>query len=161
MNATRTPKLLPVQRDVIKLLDRFAANQTQNFIISKKEIALLCRYSATCMEHFDADILPGHEDHIAALNSALENCHVDITLEHEMQGLSYLWSQYGKGWLGNAELALLRRFQRFHFVGIDTKRSGTHRWSATPRFTVVCDHGTFTYAAWSWQSGFKPYVEGR
>lgn len=154
----RKPKLWPVQKSVIKLLDRMARPAPVNFfVITKPEISLLCRWSVAMHSGCPAGI-EGYEDQIAKLNTMLENNLVQLSWEHENEGLAFLWANHKNGWLGSREVRALRDFNHFTLAGVETKKSGM-RWASAPRYTMHGRHDSFTYVAWSWQSGFKPYVE--
>jgi hypothetical protein len=152
MNAT--------EKQIRQFYDRLAMlpdYRAEGWVLDKRDIALLCRYSIRLCSGHPVELNDMQERGAHALTYALDHDHVRISREHENAGLAWLWSQYNKGWLGSRELMIMRRFWHFSLVGVETKQLGLH-WASVPIWRVHGDGGTFTYEQWSWQSGRKPVL---
>lgn len=129
--------------------------RADRWVLTKRDIALLCRYSVALMSGRTIALTPEQDHQAGLLSHGMDHGYVGIEPAHEHQGLAWLWSQHGAGWLGTRELRIMKRFSHFTFAGVATERSGMS-WVSTPVFRVHGDDGTFMYEGWSWQSGRKP-----
>lgn len=161
--------LKPVAKQMLALLARFQEAEhlptlaDRTWIFTREEINTLCRFVAK--NYYDGVLMrelekaPGMADAMAAMNDALGAGRVHITEAHENAGLAWLWQSRDRfvAPLGRAEVEKLRRFVGFRLVGVAVKPGGgTHSYLTAPIYQVIGDSGTFSYEAWSWQSGTKP-----
>lgn len=129
--------------------------RVEPWVLTKRDIALLCRYSAALMADRTIRLTVAQDYQAGLLTHGLDHGYVGIEPAHEHQGLAWLWGQHDAGWLGTRELRIMKRFSHFTLAGVATERSGMS-WVTTPVFRVHGDDGTFMYEGWSWQSGRKP-----
>jgi hypothetical protein len=154
-------KLKPVQKAMIELLTRLSKLphfRAEPWVLNKREIALIGRWSASMVAGEIDGALPYSEHMADVLLMALSLGYVRIERAHEHEGLAWLWSQHKFGWLGTKELNIMRQFDKFTLCGFQTKKLGL-RYSSVPIYKVHALNGdTFSYAAWSWQSGVSPLI---
>lgn len=151
----------PLEKQMRSFLDRCAAlpdYRAEPWVIEKADINLLCRYSQRLMSDvaFKLTLSNEQDEALHTLTHGLDHAFIRIRPEHENEGLAWLWSQWKAEWLGTQELRIMKRFSHFTFAGVSTERAGAARWHSAPTYRVHGDAGTFTYEAWSWQSGRKP-----
>jgi hypothetical protein len=156
----KKPRLLPIEKRLVAMLPRVLHTQ----LFTKDDVRVLCQWVARDLDtegglyaHFTGE----HQAQMDLLNCKLGQGEMSITFEHENEGIAWLWANRQKVKLGGHEIATLRRVEHIAFVGVDPKRLGL-RWYTAPIYRVYqaepATYVSFTYAAWSWQSGVTPYL---
>ena len=157
-------RMTPTEKQMRVLLERFVFDKTpshtKSYLFTKEEVSLLCRHVQRTRKdpEYAERIEVGNTEKFACLSNALENDLVHLTREHEWQGLAWLWSQHGRPWLGAAQLRIMQRMSKITLVGVAEHGGPPHTmyFYTAPIYRVHGDSGSFTYEAWSWQSGVVP-----
>jgi|SRR6185369_32951 len=104
-----------------------------------------------------------HGEALDKFNVLCEQGRILIDREWEYEGVAWLWVNRKPLKFGEAEFKVLRNFSYFTLGGFHVAR-GAVRCVTCPIWRV---HGwvlntkrSFSYVAWPWQSGLKPYVLG-
>lgn len=155
----------PILKQMATLLQRWFTDvyPGTTWVFTREDIHLLCRFTAA--NYYEGKLMqelcrqPEMAQAMEDLNCMLGAGRILISENHENAGLAWLWQTRDRfeAPLGAAEVRVLRRVEGFRFMGVAVRPAGgTHSYMAAPIYKVIGDTGSFTYEAWSWQSGAKP-----
>lgn len=129
--------------------------------------AFVLRYNRDHEYRASLDDRGSVQNQLDRLVDAFNGHSINIDDEWGYDGLAWLWANRRRMALGERQLYVMRRFNKYTLRGFDYVNLGSAKGAAAPIWRVWGDVVTgladpnrdhFDYVAWPWQSGVKPHV---
>lgn len=130
-------------------------------VLEKAEVNAFARYVARAQHDFvyEASVQKQYGGALDSFSIMMEKGAVGVPQEQEYDALAWLYKNRRQLKLGQREMEVLQCFSHFSLFSFRAEKRGAS-WYAAPEWCVWNRSlaSSFSYVAWSWQSGAKPVL---